>query len=144
MAVMLLVNAPLAFAGETEDMTITITIKHSKSIKPLGTLKIDLVPGEKAVSSSAITIENDGTGIEETIKLTKFDGFPTAAGWEAKFQLTDTNVKPVGTVETGWVAYSAITGVIAHGEKKYLWMRLGAPKPTNKDKLDITIEIKAE
>ena len=144
MAVMLLVSAPLAFAGETESVKITITISHSKSFIVTGTPDISLVPGEKAVGSSAITIENDGTGVEETIKLTTLTGLPTAAGWEAKFQLTDTNVKPVGTVEAGWVTYDAITGKVAHSEKKYLWIRLGAPKPTTEASLDINIEIKAE
>jgi len=73
-AAMVLGNVSLGYAGNPETVNIAITIKHTKSIT-VSPATLDIKPGETKTTSA--TVENDGTGIDETVKMTKLEGVPS-------------------------------------------------------------------
>jgi len=136
-AAMVLGNVSLGYAGNPETVNIAITIKHTKSIT-VSPATLDIKPGETKTTSA--TVENDGTGIDETVKMTKLEGVPS--GFTIKFQFTDTSEEP----NNGWKDYPTdeVFKEIAHGETKYLWVKLAVPNPTTVVAPNISVTLTAE
>lgn len=138
-AAMVFSGATLGYAVDSQSVTITITLNHSKDIEVGGGANLTVNPGEADVGG-AITVKNIGTGIAETITLLNVTAPPT--GWTLKFQLTDANVQPTLT-DPAWDDAANISKIIPHDETKYLWIKVGAPNPTALTTLDISATIQA-
>ncbi|MBL7069348.1 MAG: hypothetical protein ISS34_05775 [Candidatus Omnitrophica bacterium] len=138
---MLLIGAYLcastiaAYAADTETVSITVTITHSKDIE-VGTLAITILPGETKVSD-ALTVKNIGTGLAETITLSA----TIPAGWSATYQFAAS--KPAAG-DANWVAAGAISEALAYDETKSLYMKLIAPAPPiSEESVDLSLVIQA-
>lgn len=133
---MLLTNATLGFAGNPEVVTITITISHSKSIVIGGSADITISPGNTTVSSTAVTVKNDGTGIDETITLST----TVPAGWTVNFQFAAT--QPTAS-DANWKIAADISEVLSYDETKNLWIKLVAPATTTDVSLTVPVTVTA-
>lgn len=133
---MLLTNATLGFAGNPEVVNITITITHSKSIVIGGSADITISPGNTAISSSAVTVKNDGTGVDETVALST----TVPAGWTVNFQFAATQ-PTVG--DANWKVAADISEVLVYDETKNLWIKIVAPATTTDESLTVPVTVTA-
>jgi len=138
-AAMLLSNAALGYADSQGTVTITIGIQHTVNIAVGGnTGGLTVIPGgDPALSSGAITVENDGTGVNETVTLAVTD----QAGWTLEFQFNET--QPMTPEDPNWKTAGNISEVISYGETKNLWVKITPPAATAETSLNITVTVSA-
>ena len=132
-------NATFAHAAASEIVTITITISHSAGIEVAGSANLAINPGDTS-AGGAITVKNDGTGLDETITLANVTTLPD--GWTLQFQFTDVNTAPA-VDDPNWKDPGQISELIPYDITKYLWIKLGAPSVTGLTTLDISLTINA-
>ena len=136
LAFAMLVANTAGWAASTQSVTIAITIAHSKDIEVGGSASLTITPGTTAVSGTAITVKNVGTGINETITLTQT--IPT--GWTAHYQFAA--AKPAAA-DAGWKLPADISEALASNETKNLWLKLAAPAATSETGINIALTVKA-
>ena len=149
-AVLMFSSAATVFAANPATTQVTVTISKTLSIVitggPLdfGTLGV----GTTAVSAGAISVKNDGSGADETMKLTVGDptgwtqGTPASEVYRVSFQFKDT--KPTAG-DANWKLPAAIAETLAYDATGKLWAKLETPTSTAKTaKQTITLTITAE
>ncbi len=134
-AVLIMSNAAVCNAGPTETVNVTVTIEQSVSIEvtggPIGfgTLGVS----DTAVSSSAMAVRNDGSGIGETITLAVVNptgwtqGVPGEETYRISFQFAET--QPLAD-DPGWQNEGGISELLSYDETKNLWVKLETPTAT--------------
>ena len=136
---MLFGNTAGLWAASTATVTIAITITHSKDIVVGGSANGTIIPGTPTVFG-AITVQNVGTGVGETIKLALDPTTPLPTGWTAYYQFAAT--KPAAG-DAGWKTAADIAEALASNETKNLWLKLVPPAKTEEVSLAIKLAINA-
>lgn len=138
---LLFVNTSYIYAENPKTVNITITIAHTLDIDVGGSADLKLSPGQTDVSKTSIWVKNIGTGVPENIKLINVTEPP--AGYVLQFQFTETDDSTT-LKEEDWQNPADISIAIPYNAARYLWIKLGVPKPTDLTELKIFATIKAE
>lgn len=124
--------AATGYAGPSGTVDVLVTIDKTISIDVIGG-PIDLGSigvGETAFSSSAITVTNDGSGVDETITVAVID----PAGWTAGGPGPDQYKLSIQVSADGlgptWLLPASVSETLAYGEAKKLWLKFESPTTT--------------
>lgn len=135
-ATLVFLGATLSFADPSGTVDVKVTIDHTLSIDITGG-PIDfgkLGVGQTAVSAGAISVKNDGSGLDEDITLSVANptgwtqGTPAKDVYRISFQASDT--KPTAG-DANWKLPADFSETLAYDATKKLWVKLETPTTTN-------------
>ena len=131
----MLVSSTPAFAASSGTVAVKVTINKVLSVAitggPLAFGALDV--NTTTVSAASASVKNDGSGVDETLKVSVANpagwtqGTPAKEVYRVMVMFKDT--KPTAT-DAGWKLPAAIAETLVHDATKKLWVKLETPTST--------------